>query len=60
MKWPMRWLLGGGLLSAGAFGVLFYLDRKEHQRMKDGRVVLLPHRLMLGTQGQGLAASLRF
>lgn len=53
-------LLGGGLLSAGAFGVLFYLDRKEHQRMKDGRVVLLPHRLMLGTQGQGLAASLRF
>jgi len=53
-------LLGGGLLSAGAFGVLFYLDRKEHQRMKDGRLVYAPHRLMLGTQGQGLAVSLRF
>ncbi len=25
-------LLGGGLLSAGAFGVLFYLDRKEYSR----------------------------
>lgn len=53
-------LLGGGLLSAGTFGVLFYLDRQEHKRMKDGRLVLLPHRLMIGTQGQGLAASLRF
>lgn len=53
-------LLGGGLVGIGTFAALFYLDRQEHKRMKDGRIVLLPQRLMIGTQGQGLAAGFRF
>lgn len=53
-------LIGGGLVGIGTFAALFYLDRQEHKRMKDGRMVLLPQRLMIGTQGQGLAAGFRF
>lgn len=49
-------LLGGGLASAGAFAVLFYLDKRE-QRRAAGKVALLP--VPLG-DGMALSAAGRF
>lgn len=53
-------LLGGALVSAGVFGALFYLDHKEHKRMKDGKFVFLPPSILVGTQGVALSGTLRF
>lgn len=53
-------LLGGGLVSAGVFGALFYLDHKEHKRMKDGKFVALPPNLLVGSQGVAMTGGFRF
>lgn len=53
-------LLGGGLVSAGVFGALFYLDHKEHKRMKDGKFVALPPNLLIGSQGVAMTGGFRF
>lgn len=53
-------LLGGGLVSAGAFGALFYLDRREQRRMAGTQVSLLPPSVAIGTQGFALSLSGRF
>lgn len=53
-------LLGGGLVSAGVFGALFYLDHQEHKRMKDGKFVFLPPTIQIGTQGVALSGAIRF
>ncbi|MFO0577837.1 MAG: hypothetical protein U1A78_27840 [Polyangia bacterium] len=49
-------LLGGGLASAGAFAVLFYLDKRE-QRRAAGTLTLLPVPL---ADGMALSAAGRF
>lgn len=49
-------LLGGGLAAATAFGVLYYLDRRDLKR-STGQVALLP---LLLEQGSGLSAITRF
>ena len=48
--------LGGGLAAATAFGVLYYLDRRDLKR-STGQVALLP---LLLEQGSGLSAITRF
>lgn len=49
-------LLGGGLAAATAFGVLYYLDRRDLKR-STGQLALLP---LLLEQGSGLSAITRF
>lgn len=50
-------LLGGGLVSAGAFAVLFYLDRREQKRMSGARHAILDLPVV-HVGGDGLALSL--
>lgn len=49
-------LLGGGLAAATAFGVLYYLDRRDLKR-SNGQVAVFP---MMLEQGSGLSAIARF
>ena len=49
-------LLGGGLAAATAFGVLYYLDRRDLKR-STGQVAVFP---MVLEQGSGLSAIARF
>lgn len=49
-------LLGGGLISAGAFAVLFYLDRREQKRMSGARHAILELPLVhVGSDGLALS-----
>lgn len=54
-------LLGGGLLSAGAFAVLFYLDRREQKRMSGvSHAILDLPSVHVGSDGFALSLSGHF